>query len=91
LGTPFRRDGYLSELTSLRDQLKAGLSAPAHDADDQSGPTVSELADQIKAIKAANNIGATRQRIWQKQSSAHEPITAYSPPAGNDDRFPPNG
>ncbi len=30
LGKPFSHDAYLSELTSLRDQLKAGLSASAH-------------------------------------------------------------
>ena len=29
LGKPFLHDGYLSELTGLRDQLKAGLSASA--------------------------------------------------------------
>ena len=29
LGKPFAHDAYLSELTNLRDQLKAGLSATA--------------------------------------------------------------
>ena len=31
LGKPFLHDAYLSELTSLRDQLKAGLSGAAHE------------------------------------------------------------
>jgi hypothetical protein len=59
LGKSFAHDGYLSELTSLRDHLKAGLSATAHDASNENGPTVSELAERIKALKAANTIEAT--------------------------------
>src|SRR5262249_645565 len=62
LGKPFAHETYLSELTSLRDQLKAGLSATAHDASSESGPTVSELADRVKALKAANTIKTTPQR-----------------------------
>jgi hypothetical protein len=30
LGKPFQHDANLTELTALRDQLKAGLSATAH-------------------------------------------------------------
>jgi hypothetical protein len=63
-------------LTSLRDQLKAGLSATAHDASNENGPTVSELADRVKALKAANTIEATPQRDRQKRLTAEEPITA---------------
>lgn len=35
LGEPFLHDAYLSELTGLSDQLKAGLSAAAHESDGQ--------------------------------------------------------
>ncbi len=76
LGKPFLHDGYLSELTGLRDQLKAGLSATAQAQGDEAGPSVSELADKIKALKAAHSVVATPQRARQKHTSADEPVTA---------------
>ena len=66
----------LSELTSLRDELKAGLSATAQMHDDEAGPSVSDLAGRIKALNAAHSIEATPQRVRQKHSSAGEPFTA---------------
>ena len=76
LGKPFTHDDYLTELTGFRDQLKAGLSASSHQPDKEEGPSASELADKIKALKVANSIEATPQRVRQKHSSAEEPITA---------------
>jgi hypothetical protein len=76
LGKPFAHDAYLSELTSLRDQLKAGLSATAHNANDESGPTVSELAENIKTLKATHSVEATPRHVRQKQTTAEEPVTA---------------
>ncbi len=76
LGKPFQHDAYLAELTTLRDQLKAGLSGAPQEPGKQEGPSVSELSEQIKALKVANTIEATPQRGWQKHSSAEEPITA---------------
>jgi hypothetical protein len=76
LGKPFPHDVYLAELTSLRDQLKTGLSGASQEPAKQEGPSVSELSEQIKAIKAANTIEGTPQRDRQKHSSAEEPITA---------------
>jgi len=75
LGKPFLHDVYLAELTGLRDQLKAGLSAGAHESGKEEGPSVSELAGKIKAIKSAQSIEATPQRARQKHSTAEEPIT----------------
>jgi len=63
-------------LTSLRDQLKSGLSASAQTQGEEAGPSVSDLADKIKALKAAHSIEATPQRARQKHSSAEEPVTA---------------
>ena len=60
----------------MRDQLKAGLSASAHASGSEPGPSVSELAEKIKALKAANSIEGTPQRARQKHSTAEEPITA---------------
>ncbi len=76
LGKPFPHEKYLSELTELRDQLKAGLSAATHEAGSDKAPKVSELADRIRAIKAANTIEAAPQRVQRKQAVAEEPITA---------------
>jgi hypothetical protein len=76
LGNPFPHDAYLAELTALRDQLKAGLSSATPEPGKQEGPSVAELSERIRAIKAANTIEATPQRIGQRQSSAEEPITA---------------
>ena len=76
LGKPFLHDTYLAELTTLRDQLKAGLSGAAQEPGKEDGPSVSELSERIKALKAANTIEATPQRDRQKHSSAEEPITA---------------
>ena len=63
-------------MTGLRDQLKAGLSATAQSQGDEAKPTVFELAERIKTLKAAHSIAATPQRVRQKQSSAEEPVTA---------------
>jgi hypothetical protein len=57
----FAHDAHLSELTSLRDQLKAGLSATAHDASNENGPTGSEVAAHgVQAVMAVNGIVAWR-------------------------------
>ncbi len=76
LGKPFTLETYLTELTSLRDQLKARLSGTGHETGQHDGPSVSELAGRIKALKAANSVEATPQRVRPKQSTAEEPITS---------------
>ena len=76
LGTPFSHDAYQSDLTALRDLLKAGLSGAVQEPGKEEGPSVSEIAERIKALKAANNVEAAPQRTGQRQSSAEEPITA---------------
>jgi hypothetical protein len=76
LGKSFPHESYLSELTGLRDQLKAGLSAMGHESGEERGPKVSELAERIKAMKAANTIEVAPQRVHHKHASAEEPITA---------------
>ena len=97
LGKPFPHDAYLSELTDLRDQLKAGLSATAQEPGKDDGPSVSELAERIKALKAAHTIESTPQRTGQRQASAEEPITlriqrrAASVPAPNGAGEPDSG
>lgn len=75
VGKPFSHDDYLSKLMVLRDQLKGRLTKSVHGADDE-GPDAAELAEQIKALKAANTIEASPQRPRQKQATAEEPVTA---------------
>jgi N12 class adenine-specific DNA methylase len=76
LGKPFPHDAYLSELTTLRDLLKAGLSGtnPQPATEPQLG--VAELADRINTLKAAHTIEATHQRADKRPCSAEEPVTA---------------
>ena len=77
LGKPFFHDAYLSELTTLRDQLKAGLSGTTPGPGTAEPlPSVSELAEQIKALKAMHTIEVSPQRVRQKHGSAEEPVTA---------------
>jgi hypothetical protein len=75
LGKPFIHENYMSELTSLRDQLKAGLSGTAKTGGDE-GPDISGLAGRIKALKAAHTVEPTPERVRQKHIDAEEPITA---------------
>jgi hypothetical protein len=76
LGKLFPHDAYLFELTALRDQLKTGLSVSAHQQSSEEGPSASELAEKIKALKAAHTIEAAPQRVRKKHSTAEEPVTA---------------
>jgi N12 class adenine-specific DNA methylase len=76
LGAPFLHDSYLSELTALRDRLKAGLAGAAPESGADPQPTVAELAEQIKALKATHTIEATPPRAGNRRSSAEEPVTA---------------
>jgi hypothetical protein len=72
IGQPFMHADYLDQLTALRDQLKAGLSgAEAKEGE----PTVAELAERIKQLRAANTIEAAPQRTAKRQA-AEEPVTA---------------
>ncbi len=76
LGKLFQNEAYLSELTNLRDQLKAKLSVSGQKSGEETGPTASYLAERIKTLRAANSVEATPQRSERKASTAEEPITA---------------
>jgi hypothetical protein len=76
LGTPFPHDAYLSDLTALRDQLKAGLSGTATDSGTGPRSGVAEIAERIKSLKAAYTIEATPQRTSRSDRSAEEPVTS---------------
>jgi hypothetical protein len=75
LGAPFAHASYLAALTALRDQLKAGLSGAAPEAGAAPLPTVSELAERIKALKGAHTIEALPERAGTRRAEAEEPVT----------------
>jgi hypothetical protein len=61
------------EVLSLRDQLKAGLSQATPEP---GTPPVAELAERIKALKAAHTIDAAPERTAPRRLKAEEPVTA---------------
>ena len=77
LDKPFTHDAYLDELTTLRNRLKRWLSGNIHDEEDRQNVGTTELAERIKALKAANTIEATPQRVRRESTSAEEPVTAH--------------
>jgi hypothetical protein len=75
MGVPFTHESYLSQLTALRDQLKTGLSGTNAEPTTESRLSVSDIAGQIKALKAANTVEATPERAVNRSLLAEEPIT----------------
>ncbi|HMP01729.1 MAG TPA: hypothetical protein PKC45_04425, partial [Gemmatales bacterium] len=76
LGKPFTHEGYLGELTTLRDALKARLSSRQDDTQPGEGPQAADLASQIKALKAANTVESGATRSERKPVVAEESVTA---------------
>ena len=72
IGQPFEHEGYLKELESLRDRLRLSLSGTPAEGE----PTAADLAEKIKALKAANVVEAAPQRTGKRTTSAEEPVTA---------------
>jgi hypothetical protein len=75
IGAPFPHDAYLADLTSLRDQLKVGLSAKAPSPSDAAMLPVAEIAGRINALKASQTIEAAPVRTSNRRATAEEPVT----------------
>jgi len=73
IGRAFLHDAYMRELTDLRDQLKAGLSQATPEP---GSPSVAELAERIKTLKAAHTIEAAPERTAPRRVAAETPVTA---------------
>ncbi|MDB5342936.1 MAG: helicase [Schlesneria sp.] len=73
LGQPFPHEAYLSELGNLRDRLKTGLSGGA--SPENESVNVSELTEQIEALRTENTIEATAPRVRHSRDLAVEPVT----------------
>ena len=71
VGTKFTHESYLARLTELRDQLRAGLSGSTP----EEGPSVADLAEQIKTLKAGNTIEAAPERSEKRTVSAETPVS----------------
>ena len=74
-GAVFAHEGYFSQLTHLRNRLKAVLSGAVQEEGAEQLPPAHELAEQIKALKAANTIEAPAQRSETRTIAAVEPVT----------------
>lgn len=83
IGKAFVHDAYQSELTGLRDQLKASLagvgsSGGQESESEQSGvgrSASAELAERIKAIKSAHTFNASAERADTRWIDAEEATT----------------
>jgi hypothetical protein len=76
LGKPFTYAEYLEQLTALRDRLRAALAGGQPEQGKESGPSVSELAEQIKALRSRHGVDAAPERAARRQVAAEEPVTA---------------
>lgn len=74
-GAPFEYEAYLTQLAWLRDQLRARLSDASPEPAGAQGPTVAELAEQIRTLKAAQAVETTGERVGARRWSAEEPVT----------------
>jgi hypothetical protein len=72
----FTHERYLSELTDLRDQLKAKLSTTGTEGAATDTPSVSELADRIKGIMAVSAVETPADRTTSRTSTAEVPVSA---------------
>lgn len=72
---PSQHETLLSELTSLRDQLRSRLAGTESRTTVDAGPTASEIAIKIKTLIAANSVDAAPQRTNRAQVRLEEPVS----------------
>lgn len=76
IGRPFVHESYQDELTALRDRLKASLAGMTTEpAAGTPAETATELAERIKALKAAHSVEAPAERTATRRLDAEEPVT----------------
>lgn len=76
VGRPFVHESYQDELTALRDRLKANLAGMTTEpAAGTPAATAAELAERIKALKAAHSVEAPAERTTTRHLDAEEPVT----------------
>lgn len=75
LGRPFAHESYLAEVAAIHDQLRTVLSGLAGEAEDGKGPTAAELTERFRALKEANTVESSPERLARGESSAAESVT----------------
>jgi hypothetical protein len=71
IGTAFLHDAYVTELTDLRDRLKAALANPA-----EHGAEIPALTERLTTLTASQTIEAAPERHAPRASAtAAEPVT----------------
>jgi hypothetical protein len=72
LGKPFEHAAYMDELSQLRDRLRVSLSGNVPEG----AAPASEVAEKIKALRAANTVEAAPQRVGTRKAvAAEKPVT----------------
>lgn len=56
--------------------MKAALSGKADDQGNSKGPSASEIAERIKALKASHTVEAGPQRAYERSVSTATPVTS---------------
>jgi len=74
LGQPFEQEDYFTQLSSLRDQLKAALSSHESESEQSQAPTTSELAEHVKAAMSDRKEESAPSRSSSKGATAAEAI-----------------
>ncbi|MGE3781101.1 MAG: helicase-related protein, partial [Pirellulaceae bacterium] len=75
LAQPFEQEEFFTQLSSLRDQLKAALSSHAPESEQCSTPTTSELAERVKAALSERKEESVPSRSSSQGATAAESIT----------------
>ena len=75
LGTAFPHDDYLQRLTTLRDQLKNGLSTNTNSIEPPPESSLTDIAARIKSLRSSHTLDHTAERSPPKHSTAETPIT----------------
>jgi hypothetical protein len=77
LGQPFQQEVYLTELTTLRELLKAKLTAGNPQTEDFTGPTTFDLSEQIRQLRTSQQTAALSPAEGRRQVAfvAEIPVT----------------
>ena len=76
LDKPFPHDAVLSELTAVRDRLKACLSGAAAEPGPEPQGSIPQLVERSNALSAASTAETLPDRVGRSHFSAEEPVTA---------------
>jgi hypothetical protein len=74
-GAPFAHDGYLAELSAVRDQLRMALARTASDPATAQAMTAADIAERIRSLLATHTVEpASRERQSLRTATAERPV-----------------